>query len=507
VPIDPKSLPQDPVILQRMLVDLTTQLDKTQKLLRQLLEAKHHTKSEQLSPDQLQLFIAEMERTKAASKNDDELPPPETGSGQGEGQENSRPRGRRPLAPQLKRQRIEHDLSAEEKHCADCQQDLHPLGEEVSERYEYIPAQFLVIEDVCKKYACACTIKTATKPPQPIAKSSAGASLLAQVIVGKIADHMPLHRQGKIFSRLGVDIPDQTMGGWMRQSAELLGPLYERLKTFVLNSKVTGTDDTPVRVLDKSFPGTSRTGRFWPYVGDRDHPGVVFDYTPTRERAGPEKFLTEYHGYLQADAYVAYDSFFTDPERGLVEVACWAHPRRHFHQALDNDSARMGAVLAYIAQLYALEKTARQAGIVGDDLRLLRQQGAVPVLIDLHAYLLKIRDEVLPKSSAGQAVNYALKNWTALTRYCEDGNLAIDNNHTERSLRGIAVGRNNWLFVGSDRGGQTMAILRSFVGSCEMVKVDPFAWFQDVLSRMGEQSMQALDELLPHRWAARQAAR
>jgi transposase len=507
VPIDPKSLPQDPVILQRMLVDLTTQLDKTQKLLRQLLEAKHHTKSEQLSPDRLQLFIAEMERTKAASKNDDELPPPETGSGQGEGQENSRPRGRRPLAPQLKRQRIEHDLSAEEKHCADCQQDLHPLGEEVSERYEYIPAQFLVIEDVCKKYACACTIKTATKPPQPIAKSSAGASLLAQVIVGKIADHMPLHRQGKIFSRLGVDIPDQTMGGWMRQSAELLGPLYERLKTFVLNSKVTGTDDTPVRVLDKSFPGTSRTGRFWPYVGDRDHPGVVFDYTPTRERAGPEKFLTEYHGYLQADAYVAYDSFFTDPERGLVEVACWAHPRRHFHQALDTDSARMGAVLAYIAQLYALEKTARQAGIVGDDLRLLRQQGAVPVLIDLHAYLLKIRDEVLPKSSAGQAVNYALKNWTALTRYCEDGNLAIDNNHTERSLRGIAVGRNNWLFVGSDRGGQTMAILRSFVGSCEMVKVDPFAWFQDVLSRMGEQSMQALDELLPHRWAARQAAR
>jgi transposase len=507
VPIDPKSLPQDPVILQRMLVDLTAQLDKTQKLLRQLLEAKHHTKSEQLSADQLQLFIAELQKSKAASKEDDELPPPEAGPGQGEGQENSRPRGRRTLPPHLKRQRIEHDLSAEEKHCAGCRQDLHLLGEEVSERYEYIPAQFLVIEDVCKKYACACTIKTATKPPQPIAKSSAGASLLAQVIVGKIADHMPLHRQGKIFSRLGVDIADQTMGGWMRQSAELLSPLYERLKTFVLSSKVAGTDDTPVRVLDKSLPGTSRTGRFWPYVGDRDHPGVVFDYTPTRERAGPEKFLAEYQGYLQADAYVAYDRFFTDPERGLVEVACWSHTRRHFHQALDNDSARMGAVLAYIAQLYAVEKTARQAGIVGDDLRLLRQQGAAPVLRELHQYLLKIRDEVLPKSPAGQAVSYGLKNWTALTRYLEDGGLSIDNNHTERSLRGIAVGRRNWLFVGSDRAGQTMAILRSFVGSCEIVKVDPFAWFQDVLSRIGEQSMQALDELLPHHWAAAQAAR
>jgi hypothetical protein len=138
-------------------------------------------------------------------------------------------------------------------------------------------------------------------------------------------------------------------------------------------------------------------------------------------------------------------------------------------------------------------------GIVGDDLRLLRQQGG-PVLMELREYLLKIRDQVLPKSPAGQAVNYALKNWPALTRYSEDGHLSIDNNHTERSLRGIAVGRNNWLFVGSDRGGQTMAILRSFVGSCELVKVDPFAWFQDVLSRIGEQSMQALDELLPHRW-------
>jgi transposase len=301
---------------------------------------------------------------------------------------------------------------------------------------------------------------------------------------------------------LGVNIADQTMGGWLRQSAELLSPLYERLKMFVLESKVTGTDDTPVRVLDKTLPGTTRTGRFWPYVGDRDHPAVVFDYTATRERAGPEKFLESYQGYLQADAYVAYDSFFTKPERGLVEVACWAHTRRHFHQALENDPARMGAVLALIARLYAVEKTARRSAIVGDELRLLRQQGAVPVLAELHAYLLKIREEVLPRSTAGQAVSYALKNWVALTRYTEDGGLAIDNNHTERSLRGIAVGRNNWLFVGSDRGGRTMAVLRSFVGSCETVKVDPFEWFRDVLSRIEEQSIQALDELLPHRWAA-----
>ena len=168
-----------------------------------------------------------------------------------------------------------------------------PSAKRSSERYEYIPAQLLVIEDVCKKYACACTVKTAAKPPQPIEKSTAGASLLAQVIVSKVADHLPVHRQVKMLRRFGVEIPDQTMCGWMRQSAELLDPLYVRLKQFVLRSKVVGTDDTPVKVLDRSLVRTTRKGRFWPYVGDRNHVAAVFDYTPTRERAGPEQFLKD----------------------------------------------------------------------------------------------------------------------------------------------------------------------------------------------------------------------
>lgn len=492
-----------------MLVDLTTQLDKTQRLLRQLLEARSGTHSEQLSADQLRLFAQELDVSESppppaaaeTHKDDDDLPPGADGGGS-EGQQDSRPRGRRPLPAHLKRERIEHDLAEEEKHCAECSQDLRLIGQESSERYEYIPAQLLVIEDVCKKYACACTVRTARKPPQPIEKSAAGASLLAQVIVSKIADHLPVHRQAKMLRRFGVDIADQTMCGWMRQSAQLLDPLYVRLKHFVLSSKVVGTDDTPVKVLDRNLQRATRKGRFWPYIGDRHHRAAVFDYTPTRERAGPEMFLKTYRGYLQADAYVAYDSFFTDPGRGLVEVACWAHTRRHFHQALDTDAARMGAVLAYIAHLYQVEKRARRSGIVGPDLRLLREHASRPVLEKLHEYLEKIRAEVLPKSEAGQAVAYALKNWTALTRYLEDGDLSIDNNHTERSLRGIAVGRHNWTFLGSDRGGGTMAVLRSFVVSCELAQVDPFAWFQDVLSRIGECSIQQLDQLLPHRWAA-----
>ena len=503
MPIDPNSLPQDPEILKQMLVDVTVQLDKTQRLLRQLLAAKAGVRSEQLSADQLRLFAQELgadsTNAQATDKDDDSgnEPPASASSDAAE----SKPRGRRALPSHLKRERIVHDLEEADKHCSDCRQDLRHIGEEVSERYEYIPAQMLVVEDACQKYACSCTVRTATKPPQPIEKSTAGASLLAHVITSKVADHLPIHRQAKMLRRFGVEIADQTMCGWMRQSAELLEPLYERLKQFVLASKVVGTDDTPVKVLDRMLPHT-RKGRFWPYVGDRGHPAVVYDYTPTRERAGPEQFLKPYRGYLQADAYAAYDSFFTDPARGLVEVGCWAHARRHAYNARENEPTRMGAVLAYVAQLYTVEKRARRCGIEGEALRLLREHASRPVLEKLHAYLLKIKDELLPKSEAGLAVAYVLKNWSALTRYLNDGDLSIDNNRTERSLRGVAVGRNNWTFLGSDRSGRTMAVLRSFVSSCELVKVDPFEWFRDVLSRIATHSIRQLDELLPHRWAA-----
>ena len=191
--------------------------------------------------------------------------------------------------------------------------------------------------------------------------------------------------QKPYFLRHGVEIADQTMRGWMAQSAALMEPLYERLKKFVLASKVVGTDDTPVKVLDRKLP-QARKGRIWPYTGDRDHPAVVYDYTPTRERAGPERFLKDYRGYLQADAYAAYDSFFTKPERGMTEVACWAHTRRHFHKAMDSNPSRMRTVLLLIAQLYRVEKTARKQGLAGENLRLLREHGASPVLNRLHVH-------------------------------------------------------------------------------------------------------------------------
>lgn len=477
---------------------------KVESLLRELLDAKRNRKSEQLSEDQLALFAslwqarqAEREAANAKEREDtDDDEPSQPGASTDSRQKRG---GRQALPRHLKRERIVHDLKDEEKHCARCAQDLRRIGEETSERYEYVPASLTVIEESCLKYACGCTVRTAGKPPQPIEKSIAGASLLAHVIVSKMADHLPLHRQQKIFERHGVELSRKTMCGWMAQCAGLLMPLYAAAKHVLFRSKVLGTDDTGVKVLDRKLP-FARTGRLWPYYGDAEHPVVLYDYTPTRERAGPEKYLTGYRGYLQADAYGGYDAFFKNPERGLIEVGCMAHARRYFQKALESDQARMGPALLLIAQLYRMEKQGR--GLRPPERLELRKLEARPILDKLHQYLLDIQLEVLPKSPEGRAVRYALKNWGALTRYTDDGHLEIDNNRTEQSIRGIAVGRGNWLFFGSDAGGRTAAVLRSFVVCCQRVDVDPFAWFKDVLSRIATHPVNRIAELLPHHWSA-----
>ena len=498
-----------------MVLDLMAQLDreftergKVETLLRELLDAKRNRKSEQLSDEQLALFAAlwqarqtGREATNAGDAEDDD--DDETGKpGISPATPGKKPGGRQSLPRHLKRERIVRDLADEEKRCARCAQNLRHIGEETSERYEYVPASLTVIEEACLKYACACTVRTAGKPPQPIEKSIAGAGLLAQVIVSKWADHLPLYRQEQIFARYGVAVSRKSMGGWMAQCAALLKPLYAAAKKVLFESKVIGTDDTSVKVLDRKLP-FARTGRIWPYYGDPDHPVTLYDYTPTRERAGPERFLAGYRGYLQADAYGGYDAFFKDPARGLIEVSCWAHSRRYFYKALDSDRTRMGPALLLIAQLYRVEKQARQ--LTAEDRLRLREIHARPILDKLHQYLLEIQAEVLPKSPEGRAVRYALKNWTALNRYSDDGDLEIDNTGTERSIRGVAVGRGNWMFFGSDIGGRTAAVLRSFIASCQRVNVEPFAWFKDILARIPNHPINRITELLPHNWASAQA--
>jgi transposase len=503
--MDPDSLPKDIDLLQKIVVELCERLqhessekNKYRSLLRELLDAQRNRKSEQLSKEQLTLF----ETLWKASEPEADAEDSETGADQEQDNKEEPPEaakkrtGRQPLARNVIRERIVHDLPEAEKHCGCCGKDLRFFDEEISERYEYIPASIKVIEDVRRKYACDCTVKAADKPAQPIEKSTAGASMLAHVIVSKFADHQPLHRQEKMLERQGVRISRKTMGGWLAQVGELLDPLYESSKKVLFGSKVIGTDDTGVKVLDPKLP-FARTGRIWPYLGDSRHPVVVHHYTPTRGRDGPAKFLEGYNGYLQADAYCVYDAFFK-PARGLTEVGCMMHMRRYFYKALDSDQERMGKALHLIARLYWIEDRAK--GLGAEERLALRQRLSAPVMAKLHAYLLRIREEVLPKSPGARAVRYALNQWDALTRFLEDGDLEIDNGATERVNREIAIGRTNWTFFGSDEGGKTAAVLMSFIASCKRCRVEPFAWFRDVLSRIATYPVHRLAELLPHNW-------
>ena len=506
-PIDPNSLPKDADLLRKIVVDLCEQLqhessekDKYRSLLRELLDAQRNRKSEQLSKEQLALFEA-LWRADDPEEEDSEPAAEQERDEPEEPQAKKRSR-RQPLAKNVIRERIVHDLPEAEKHCGCCGKDLRLIAEETSERYECIPASIKVIEDVRKKYACDCTVKTADKPAQPIEKSTAGASMLAHVIVSKFADHQPLHRQEKMFERQGVRISRKTMGGWLAPVAGLFEPLYQLAKKVLFQSKVIGTDDTGVKVLDRKLP-FARTGRIWPYLGDAHHPVVLHDYTPTRGRDGPAKFLSGYQGYLQADAYCVYDAFFK-PARGLTEVGCMMHMRRYFFKALDSDQQRMGKVLHLIARLYSVED--RGKDLNSEERLALRKTLSAPLMVKLHQYLLGIRDEVLPKSPGAKAVRYALNQWQALTRFLEDGDLEIDNGATERANRDIAIGRANWTFFGSDNGGKTAAVLMSFIAMCKRCRVEPFAWFRDVLSRIANHPVNRLAELLPHNWKPLQTA-
>jgi transposase len=508
VEIDPKQLPENPSALRQMVIGLLEEAEQRERKLRQLqhwveqlLRARYGPRRERVDEHQLFLFAAAIlvqggktppaSDETAAPKSDSKSPSRRPGH------------GRQRLPKSLKRQRVVYDLSEGQRQCPQCREALKRIGEDVSERLEYVPASLVVIEEACQKYACpkGCTVVTAEKPMAPIEKGLPGPGLLAHVAVSKYGDHLPLNRQEEIFRRQGVDLPRQTMCDWMRACADLVSPLYELMKERVLDSKAVQTDDTPVPVLDPDLPRT-RTGRIWTYVGDDEHPYAVYDYTPNRSRDGPEAFLKEFRGYLQADAYSGYDHFYEEPERGIEEVACWAHSRRNFYEAQSSDLMRSTVMLAYIRLLYDVEREAREQQLKGEARRALRQAKAKPILDDIRAYLEREQPQVLPKSPEGKAIAYTLSNWKALTRYLGDGDLEIDNNGAERSLRGVAVGRKNWMFYGSDNGGRTAAVLTSLIATSKRLGLDPFAYLRDIFERISRHPQTRLAELLPDQWQA-----
>ena len=343
----------------------------------------------------------------------------------------------------------------------------------------------------------------APKPAMPIAKGLPGPGLLAHLIVSKYTDHLPLHRLQRVYERQGFFLHRSTLCDWLGASAELLRPLYDLMVCVVLQSRVIHTDDTSVK-LQELITHLLSTARLWGYLGDAAHPYNVFDFTVNRKRDGPQQFLATYQGYLQADAFSGYDGLYL-PDPGtaaarIVEVACNAHARRKFYEARGSDALRSHQALAYYRQLYELE---RQAKDFSDAQRLqMRQDLSVPILGQFHAWLVAQRPQVLPKSPMAEALGYALNNWAALVRYTEAGFLAIDNNVSEREMKRIAVGRKNWLTIGSPRGGQTAAVLMSFTSTCQRLGVEPWAYLQDVLTRLPSLPVGQLGDLLPDRWQA-----
>jgi transposase len=429
--------------------------------------------------------------------------------------------GRQLLPEHLERIEIEHDLPQEQKACPVCGCERCRIGAEISEQLEYFPASFKVLKHVRHKYAChQCdfngfnpNIATAPKPPQPIAKGLPGPSLLAYVITSKLGDHLPLYRLENIFERQQVHIARSTLCAWMRCAGELVGPLVTLMTQRVRQSQVIHTDDTTVPIQS---PGEQRCrqGRIWCYLGDDAHPYTAYDYTPSRSRDGPARWLAGYKGYLQADAYGGYDGIFHSQH--VTEVACWAHARRKFYDAQDSDEHRALQMLALIGELYAVEREAKAAcgGVWSEFARdeqharivALRQERSVPVLARIKASLEAAQDMVLPRSPIAAAITYAQNQWTALTTYTTQGFLSIDNNASERALKRVAIGRKNWLFAGNDAAAENHARLWSLIASCQRHGVDPQRYLTSVLAKISQTPAEELDQFLPDVWNRDDAA-
>jgi transposase len=486
-----EQLPDDPRVLRQMVLQL---LGNVEDLQQQLVWYQRHLfgpRAEKLDPNQTLLFelLAQAAPTPAAAPATPVAKSPAPPS---------RRHGRVPLPAHLPRERIEHHPPQEALVCRQCGGAKERMGEEITEQLDYVPASFIVRQHVRVKYACKqCQegVVIADLPAQPIEKGRPGEGLLAQVLTSKYGDHLPLHRQEAIYRRHGVEIHRSTMCDWVGECATLLTPLVQEMQRQILLAPKIHTDDTPVKARNGSGPEVHQ-GYLWVYLDIVNN--VVFDYTPGHSREGPLAFLGDYAGYLQADAYKGYDAFFAKGR--AQEVGCWTHTRRKFFDAQGSDPGRAVEMLVLIGDLYQIEQRAKEEGLDRDQIHALRQEHSKPILGVIEKRLALWQPQVLPKSPIGQAIAYAQGQWEALNRYVDDGILAIDNNLSERTLRMVAIGRKNWLFVGHDNGGHRAAIIYSLVASCKLCGIDPFAYFRDVLERISTHPASRVAELIPRNW-------
>ena len=442
--------------------------------------------------EQLELRLEELETTEAQLS--------EALTAQGKTAPATRtPRTRREWPDHLARET--QVVAPHEESCPSCNGRLEPLGEDVSETIEYVPARFKVIRCVRPKLACAScdAIVQAPAPSRPIERGIAGSGLLAHVLVGKYADHLPLYRQSEIYARVGVDLDRSLLADWVGRASELLAPLADALRRHVFAADVVHGDDTPIPVLAPGR-GKTKTGRLWTYVrderpaGGQAAPAVWFAYTPDRKGEHPQRHLNDFTGILQADGYAGFSRLY-DGGR-VIEASCWAHVRRKFVDLYELHQSEVAKeVLDRIGALYAIEKEIRERSPV--ERRAVRQERSRPLLDALALHLRDMLRTLSQKSAMAKAIRYALSRWEGLNRYCDDGRIEIDNNAAERALRCVALGRKNYLFAGSDAGGERAAAIYSLLGTAKLNRFNPEAYLREVLARIAEHPITRIDELLP----------
>ncbi len=402
------------------------------------------------------------------------------------------PHGRSPLPAHLPRKEIiiepEEDTSG-----------MKRIGEETTEELEYTPPTLHVNRYIRPKYAHPNGegVLVGLLPTRPVEKGKFGPGLLAHLAISKYVDHLPLYRQRKQFLRQKVDLSASTLGDAIGATCELLNPLYERQRKIIQQAGYLMVDETGIRVQDSETKGKCHRGYFWVYY-DPLCPAAFFDYRQTRSRAGPEKMLADFSGYLQTDGYQGYDEI--GARKSIIHVACFAHARRYFSDALPNDAVRAEWMLLRIQKLYEVERKARESGYTHDERYHIRQAEALPVLTEIKEWLDTERQKVVPKSAIGKAVAYMIKYWQRLNVYTTVGMLEIDNNPVENAIRPVALGRKNYLFAGSHDGARRAAIIYSLVVTAQLHGLEPFEYMRDVIARLPEHPQKQLDELLPQNW-------
>ena len=456
------------------------------------------TRSEKVSREieQLELKLEELETQQAERV---------TASPQTSAQPKAKPI-RRPLPEHLPREVHTH-LPAEDA-CPDCGGELRKLGEDVSEILERVPATYKVIRHVRVKMACSkCDVILQTPAPsRPIERGLAGPNLLAHVLVSKYADHLPLYRQSEIFAREGIDLDRSTLADWVGAASYLLAPLIDQIRKHVLAADKIHADDTPIPVLAPGM-GKTKTARLWTYVrddrpaGQPMPPAVWFAYTPDRKGEHPRRHLNHFTGILQADGYAGFHHLYEGGR--IVEAACWAHARRKFYDIqVANGSAIATEAVHRIGALYDIEREIR--GKPAELRCQIRQARAAPLIEELHRWLNTTLTKLSRKSDTAAAIRYALSRWRALTRYLDDGRIEMDNSAAERALRTVALGRKNFLFCGSDAGGERAAAIYSLLGTAKLNGLDPELYLRRVLEQIADHPINRIHELLPWNLAALQ---